>query len=143
MENTPRSSESLRNVSELVKKIEGICKNIEANLAMCLEVSSDKVGSYSVTTAAQIESEFVDKIVVSIQKIRIHLDELKRALPKSLISTSQDVANIITSLHETSNTLNEFLLKNNFFYNNFQLPVMELQAAIEQIAEEVEVMQYA
>lgn len=37
--NTKLSSESIRNVNALIQKIEGVCKNIEKNLAMCLELS--------------------------------------------------------------------------------------------------------
>ena len=143
MENSFKSSESLRNVDALVKKIEGICRNIEQSLAVCMEINTSSVGSYSTGTAAQIDSEFVDKIILTVQKIKNHLRDLKKALPTSLIRSSQDIQNIVVSLTETAQTLNDFLLANNFFYNNFQMPVMEIQSSIDQILEEIEVLQYA
>ena len=37
--NAKLSSESVRNVNVLIQKIEGVCKDIEKNLAMCFELS--------------------------------------------------------------------------------------------------------
>ncbi|MCX6825252.1 MAG: hypothetical protein NTY80_03415 [candidate division SR1 bacterium] len=140
---TGLSTESLRNVNALVQKIEGVCKNIEQNLAMCLELNSDSVAKYSVTTANKVESEFVDRIVLNIDKIKNHLRDLKKALNKKVISDMSSVNAIITSLQETSTTLNGFLLSNNFFNTTFQLPIMEIQAAIDQIFEEVVSLEHA
>ena len=64
------SHESLRKVDSLVQKIEGLCKSIEQSLALCMEINSDSVGSYSTGTAGQISSEFVDRIILTIQKIK-------------------------------------------------------------------------
>lgn len=139
MENfsTSLSAESLRNVSSLIQKIEGVCKNIEQNLAMCLELSGDAVSRYSVTTASTIDSEFVDRVVFSIDKIKNHLRDLKKALNQKTIGDVHAVTTIIGGLQETSDTLQTFLLSNNFFNKTFQLPVMEIQATIDQIFEEV------
>jgi tRNA A58 N-methylase Trm61 len=141
--NTKLSSESVRNVNALIQKIEGVCKNIEKNLAMCLELNGDSVAQYSVTTAEKVESEFVDRIVLNIDKIKNHLRDLKKALSQKVISDMTTVTTIIGSLQETSDTLQTFLLSNNFFNNTFQLPVMEIQAAIDQIFEEVSMVEYA
>lgn len=144
MENfsTKLSSESIRNVNALIQKIEGVCKNIEKNLAMCLELSWDSVAQYSVTTANKVESEFVDRVVLNIDKIKNHLRDLKKALNQKVISDVNAVTTIIGSLQETSDTLQTFLLTNNFFNTTFQLPVMEIQAAIDQIFEEVSIVEY-
>jgi hypothetical protein len=50
---------------------------------------------------------------------------------------------IIWSLQETSDTLQTFLLSNNFFNTTFQMPVMEIQAVIDQIFEQVSMVEYA
>lgn len=144
MENfsTKLSSESIRNVNALIQKIEGVCKNIEKNLAMCLELSWDSVAQYSVTTANKVESEFVDRVVLNIDKIKNHLRDLKKALNQKVISDVHAVTTIIGSLQETSDTLQTFLLSNNFFNTTFQLPVMEIQAAIDQIFEEVSIVEH-
>ena len=141
MENNKISSESLHHVNSLIKKIEWICKSIEEWLAMCLEVNSQSAGSYSVTVADKMSTEFVDVIVLNIMKIRNHLTDLKKALPKWFLSNLNDVENILSGLRTTSDTLNAFLLENNFFFNNFQMPVKEIQSAIEAIMEEVEKVQ--
>ncbi len=110
---------------------------------MCLELNSDSVAKYSVTTANKVESEFVDRVVLNIDKIKNHLRDLKKALNKKVISDMSSVNAIITSLQETSTTLNGFLLSNNFFNTTFQLPIMEIQAAIDQIFEEVASLEHA
>ncbi len=143
MENAHVSAESLRQVDSLVQKIDGLCKSIEQSLALCMEINSESVGSYSTSTAGQISSEFVDRVILTIQKIKNHLNDLKKAMPKAFIHDMKDVENIVSSLNETSQTLQGFLLENNFFYNTFQLPIMEIQATIDQILETVEVVQYA
>ncbi|MFA7717381.1 MAG: hypothetical protein WC875_01595 [Candidatus Absconditabacterales bacterium] len=143
MENMHTSSESLRTVNSLIQKIEGVCKDIEKNLAMCLDLTTDSVAQYSITTANKVESDFVNVIVDNITKIKLHLGDLRKALNKKVISDMQAINDIITSLQETSGILQAFLLSNNFFNNTFQLPVMEIQAAIDQIYEEVSIFEYA
>jgi hypothetical protein len=95
MENTPRSSESLRNVNALIQKIEGVCKDIEKNLAMCLDLTSDSVATFSVTTANKVDSDFVDTVILNIDKIKNHLRDLKKALNKKVISDTDGVTKII------------------------------------------------
>ncbi len=141
--NSKLSSESIRNVNALIQKIEGVCKNIESSLALCLELSGDSVADFSITTANKVESEFVDRVVLNIDKIKNHLQDLKKALSKKVISDGSDIQKIIWSLQETSDTLQTFLLTNNFFNTTFQLPVMEIQAAIDQIFEHVSLLEYA
>ena len=129
MENfsTRLSSESVRNVNTLIQKIEGVCKDIEAGLAKCLELSGDSVAEYNTTTAEKVESEFVNVVVDNITKIKLHLGDLKKALNKKVITDITDIEKIIGSLQETSDTLQSFLLSNGFFNNTFQMPVMEIQ----------------
>lgn len=135
--NTRLSQESIRNVNALIQKIEGVCKDIEKNLAMCLELNGDSIAQYSVTTATKVESEFVDRVVLNIDKIKNHLRDLKKALSQKVIADMNSVTKIIGSLQETSDTLQSFLLSNNFFNTTFQMPVMEIQAAIDNIFTQV------
>ena len=93
--NTRLSSESIRNVNALIQKIEGVCKDIEKNLAMCLELNGDSVAQYSITTANKVESEFVDRVVLNIQKIKNHLNDLKKALSKKIINDTTAIEKII------------------------------------------------
>ena len=139
MENfsTRLSSESVRNVNTLIQKIEGVCKDIEAGLAKCLEISGDSVAQYSTTTAEKVESEFVNVVIDNITKIKLHLADLKTALSQKIITDTTAIETIIGSLQETSATLQTFLLANNFNHNTFQMPVMEIQATIDQIFEEI------
>ena len=146
MENfsTRLSSESIRNVNALIQKIDGVCKDIEKNLALCLELSGDSVANFSVTTASKVASDFVDRVVLNIDAIKNHLNELKKALNKKIITDTTDIEKIIGSLQETSDTLHTFLLSNSFYNNTFEMPVMEIQWAIDQIFEEVSLVeQYA
>jgi len=131
------SSESVRNVNTLIQKIEGVCKEIEEGLVKCLELNGDTVAQYSVTTATKVASEFVNVVVDNITKIKLHLGDLKKALNQKVITDTSTIEKIIGSLQDTSATLQTFLLANNFNNNTFQMPVMEIQAAIDQIFEEV------
>ena len=135
--NTRLSSESIRNVNSLIQKIEGVCKDIEKSLAMCFELNGDSVAQYSVTTANKVESEFVNVVIDNIIKIKLHLGDLKKALNQKIITDTTTIEKIIGSLQDTSATLQTFLLANNFNNNTFQMPVMEIQATIDQIFEEV------
>jgi len=135
--NTKLSSESVRNVHTLIQKIEGVCKDIEEGLAKCFELSWDSVAQYSVTTAEKVESEFVNIVIDNITKIKLHLGDLKKALHQKVITDTTTIEKIIGSLQDTSATLQTFLLANNFNNNTFQMPVMEIQATIDQIFEEV------
>jgi len=139
--NAKLSSESVRNVNVLIQKIEGVCKDIEKNLAMCFDLNWDSVAQYSVTTANKVESEFVNIVIDNITKIKLHLSDLKKALNQKTITDTTTIEKIIGSLQDTSATLQTFLLANNFNNNTFQLPVMEIQAAIDQIFEEVSLVE--
>lgn len=139
--NAKLSSESIRNVNALIQKIEGVCKDIEKNLALCFELSGESVAQYSVTTANKVESEFVDRVILNIQKIKNHLKDLRKALNKKIITDTTDIEKIIGSLQETSDTLQTFLLSNGFFNTTFQMPVMEIQGAIDQIFEQVSLVE--
>ncbi len=109
---------------------------------MCLELNSASVADYSVTTANKVESEFVDRVVLNIDKIKNHLRDLKNALHKKVINDMGSITTIIGSLQETSDTLQGFLLSNTFFNTTFQMPVMEIQSAIDQILQEVSLVQH-
>jgi len=142
--NAKLSSESVRHVNTLIQKIEGVCKTIEEGLASCLELNGDSVAQYSLTTAEKVESEFVNVVVDNITKIKLHLGDLKKALNHKVITDTTAIEKIIGSLQDTSATLQTFLLANNFNNNTFQMPVMEIQATIDQIYEQVSLVeQYA
>ena len=79
----------------LIQKIEGVCKDIEKNLAKCFERSSASVADFAVSTANKVESEFVDTIVLNIDKIKIHLTELKTALNQKTINDLEGVEKIV------------------------------------------------
>lgn len=92
-----------------------------------MELNGDAVAQYSVATAEKVESDFVDVVVDNIKKIKLHLEDLKKALNKKVITDTKDIEKIIGSLQETSDTLHTFLLSNGFFNNTFQMPIMEIQ----------------
>lgn len=84
--NAKLSSESVRNVNNLIQKIEGVCKDIEEGIAKCFELTGDSVAQYSVTTANKVESEFVNVVIDNITKIKLHLADLKKALSQKVIA---------------------------------------------------------
>ncbi len=142
MQNSFNSAQSLDKVHGLVQKIEGICKDIEAGLALCLELSSDKVGGFCLSTAAHVESDYVDRIVLTLQNLQKHLWKLKSALHKDIIHDKKDVENIVSSLQDTSAMLTSFLLKNNFYAQTFAFSVAELSTTIDHIYNEIHISAY-
>ncbi len=74
------SHHSERTINTIVEKIEHLCADIEKSLALCFEISDETVGNFSITTAQKVSSEFVDRVILNIQKIRNHLKELKKVL---------------------------------------------------------------
>ena len=143
MNNSLNSVQSAEKVHALVQKIEGICKDIEAGLAECFEISSRTVGGFCITTAARVDSDYVDRVVLTLQTLQNHLRDLRKSLHKGLVHDKQDVENIITSLQDTSTQLTSFLLSNNFYAQTFALPVAELSAAIDHIYNEMHISAYA
>jgi len=139
--NAKLSTESVRNVQTLIQKIEGVCKDIEKSLFSSLDLNGDSISDFSVSTAEKVESEFVNVVVDNITKIKLHLGDLKKALNQKVITDITTIEKIIGSLQDTSATLQTFLLANNFNNNTFQMPVMEIQSAIDQIFEEVSLVE--
>jgi len=90
-----------------------------------------------------VDSDFVDVIILNIDKIKNHLDDLKNALSQKVITDVDAINVIVDALRTTSGTLQEFLLSNNFNKNTFEMPIMEIQSAIDQIFEEVALVEYA
>ena len=83
----------------------------------------------------------MDTVLLNIDVIKNHLRDLKKALAKKVITNTTDIEKIIASLQETSDTLHSFLLSNGFFTTTFQMPIMEIQGAIDQIFEEVSLVE--
>jgi len=137
------SNESVRNVHTLIQKIEWACADIQLKINECLNPTPGAIADFSVTTAEKVDSDFVDVIILNIDKIKNHLDDLKNALSQKVITDVDAINVIVDALRTTSGTLQEFLLSNNFNKNTFEMPIMEIQSAIDQIFEEVALVEYA
>jgi ABC-type phosphate transport system auxiliary subunit len=132
------SAESLRNVNNLVQKIDSLCKDIEKALAFCLEVNSGAVAEHSIALTKKMDSEFVDRIVVALHNMKNHLNELKKGIRN--FRSTEEMQEVVRSLMQSSDALQQLLMSNNFFYNTFQLLISEVQVMIDRVLEEVPVM---
>lgn len=131
---------SANKIIALVEKISATCDA----LVSALDITSDAVGNYGGVTLSKVEAqpEFVDVVILNVAKIKNHLRDIKKALRTSFIKDYADLRNIVSGLLETSDSLSALLHSNGFFHNNFEFLMMEIQASIDQILEEVEVFQY-
>jgi hypothetical protein len=67
------------------------------------------------------------------------LIELKREVNKEFAGNKKDVETIISSLKETWDNLDNLLLENGFYRNNFEMPIREVQTMIERVYDTVQV----
>jgi hypothetical protein len=67
------------------------------------------------------------------------LIQLQLRVNKEFSGNKKDVMNIISSLKDTWDNLDNLLLGNGFYRNNFEMPIRELQTMIERVYEEVHV----
>lgn len=136
MENSFNSA-SFNHVNGLVQKIDSLTKDIEKALALCFDITGEKVAWHSITLTQKCDSEFVDTVVVALHNMKNHLSDLKRGLTS--FSSIKEMNTIVRWLMDASDNLQQLLLSNNFFNTTFQLLVSEVQTMIDRVLEEIPV----
>lgn len=133
--NLQSSSESLWKINKLIDNINQTCDM----LISALDLNSDSVWVYGISLTEKMDTEFVDIILRKVAEMKNHLIDLKREVNKEFAGNKKDVENIISSLKQTWDNLDNLLLTNWFYRNNFEMPIREVQTMIERVFEEVHV----
>ena len=108
-------------------------------LVSALDLNSDAVGVYGISLTEKMDTEFVDIILLKVAQMKNHLIDLNREVNKEFAGNQKDVEKIIFSLREVGDNLDNLLLGNGFYRNNFEMPIREVQSLIERVYEEVHI----
>lgn len=131
--NSKLSSESLSKVSKLIDKINQTCDM----LVSVLDLNSESVWVYWISLTEKMNTDLVDIILRKVAEMKNHLIDLKREVNKEFAWSESDLKKIISSLKEVWDNLDNLLLGNWFYRNNFEMPIREIQTMIERVYEEV------
>ena len=127
---------STNKLSHLVEQINQTCDA----LLSALEVSAGAVGNYGGGIIQQFDSEFVDRVVKALLKIKHHTTRLSKEIQNWLISSPEELGNIVSGLLDTVDQLNTLMMNDGFMRNNFTFFIEELKTDINQILEEMNVV---
>lgn len=133
--NSKLSSESLSKVNKLIDKINQTCDM----LVGVLDLNSESVWVYGISLTEKMDTDLVDVMLRKIAEMKNHLIDLKREVNKEFAWNKEDVKKIISSLKEIWDNLDNLLLENGFYRNNFEMPIREVQTMIERVYETVEI----
>jgi len=133
--NVKNHSESLWKINKLIDNINNTCDM----LVSALDLNSDSVWVYGISLTEKMDTDLVDIILRKVDEMKNHLIDLKREVNKEFAGNKKDIHNIISSLKEVGDNLDNLLLGNGFYRNNFEMPIREVQTMIERVFEEVHV----
>lgn len=128
--NSIQSSERL---SQLMDQINETCNA----LISALEVNSSSVWEYGWSVAHQISTEYVDILIKNLLKIKYHIVRLQKELNTGLISSPEDLQNIIWWLQNTMDTIDEVCLNDGYLRNQFAFAIDEIKNMIKEMISEV------
>lgn len=129
------SGSAEKRVNKLVGEINNICDQ----LISAFEISNDKVMSYGFSLAGEMDIVFVDKIIMAIDKMKLHMAELY-----NYTNTDMELdSDVIMGLMTIQSKLTDLLLSNNYYSENFQLPISEVNHDIQKILDNVKIGELA
>jgi hypothetical protein len=131
--NTPNTVST--QVNQLVENITQTCNA----LISALEVNAQSVGSYGGGIVQQFDSEFVDRIVKNLLKIKYHTAKIAKECDKGLITNPEELTAVVSGLLETVDQLDRILLEDGFMRNQFDFFINELKDGITLILEEIRI----
>jgi len=124
--------------NKLAEKINSAC----ASLLDTLSLNPTSVAHHGISISNKLGSEFVDRVVNNISLLKLHLTDLENNLNNGFFD-SKRVEEIAGSLMDTSTTLNEFLLSNNFYLNTFERAIKEVDKVIHRVLNKMPVGVYS
>ncbi|MDR0369325.1 MAG: hypothetical protein LBH96_02010 [Candidatus Peribacteria bacterium] len=135
MENLNIASHASNKISQLMENITATC----GALLSALEVNAQSVGSYGGGILQQFDSEFVDRVVKNLLKIKLHITKISKELKNGLISSSEELTYVFGGLQGLIDELDTIMLEDGFMKNNFSFLIEEMKADINQILEEIDI----
>lgn len=135
MENLNITSNASNKISQLMENISTTCDA----LLLALEVNAQSVGGYGGWVLQQFSSEFVDRVVNNLLKIKLHTAKISKELKNGLISSSEELKYVFGGLQGLIDQLDTIMLQDGFMKNNFAFPIDEMKADINQILEEINI----
>ena len=126
-------SNSSNNLTQLMEKITATCDA----LLVALEVNAQSVGNYGGSILQQFDSEYVDRVVKNLLKIKLHTAKISKELQNGLISSPEELRYIFGGLQEVIDQLNTLMLEDGFMRNQFSFLIEEMKSDINQILEKI------
>ncbi|MDR0606881.1 MAG: hypothetical protein LBG52_00660 [Candidatus Peribacteria bacterium] len=136
MENRNTVSTSTTNIIQLVENIAQTCDA----LISALEVNVQSVGNYGGSVLHHFDSTFVDRVVKSLLKIKYHMMRLDKELQNGLISSRNELEQVVSGLLQTVDQLNIVMLEDGFMRNQFAWAMEEIKKGIRQVLDKIEIL---
>lgn len=130
-----KSINSNEKLSNLINKINETCNA----LISALEINTQSIGGYSGWIACQINTEYIDILIKNILKIKYHLFRLEKELDKKLISSEEELKDIVSWLLNTLDTINTVCINDWYLRNQFSFATDELTSLITKILDEINI----
>ncbi|MDR3169173.1 MAG: hypothetical protein LBU27_05450 [Candidatus Peribacteria bacterium] len=135
MTNLNTINTSTTKITQLVKNIAQTCDA----LVSALEINTQSVGNYGGSVLYHFDSEFVDRVVNSLLKIKYHTMRLDKELKNGLISSCEELEQVVSGLLQTIDSLDTLMLEDGFMKNQFSWAIEELKKMIEQMLNNIEI----
>jgi len=135
MENLNTTPSSSNRITHLMEKINATCDA----LLSALEVNAQSVGTYGGGILQQFDSEFVDRVVKNLLKIKLHTTKISKELKNGFISSAEELTYVFGGLQGLIDQLDTIMLEDGFMRNNFSFLIEEMKADITQILDEVNI----
>ncbi len=135
MENFTTVSHASNNITQLMEKITATCDA----LISALEVNAASVGQYGGSVIQQFDSEYVDRMIKTLMKIKLHVHKISKELKNWLISGPEEMKYVFGGLQGLIDQLDTIMLEDGFMRNNFSFLINEMKGDITTILEEIEI----
>ena len=126
---------STNRITQLLEKINATCDA----LLSALEVNAQSVGTYGGGILQQFDSEFVDRVVKNLLKIKLHTAKIAKEIQNGLISSPEELSCIFGGLQGLVDKLDTIMLEDGFMRNNFSFLIDEMKSDINQVLEEMDI----
>ena len=134
--------DSLNTVSHSSNRITQLMESINATcnaLLSALEINAQSVGSYGGGILQQFDSEFVDRVIKNLLKIKLHTSKIAKEVQNGLISSPEELRYVFGGLQGLIDQLDTIMLEDGFMRNNFSFLIDEMKVDINQVLEEMDI----
>jgi len=133
MESVNNLSSSSNSIKQLMNQINLTCDA----LLGALEVQASQIGQYGGGVLQSFDSEFVDRVVKSLLKVKLHTQKIAKELENWLISNQTELTYLVEGLLHTIDQLDTIMLADGFMRNNFAFLIEEITSATHSVLEDI------